>query len=567
MIEATDVAAASLLRVSTLAQAEAGTSLETQAELNEAFVDARGWRFSGHYFEEEGVSGAKADRPDLDRLLVDVQAGRVQVVVVYKVDRYARDALTFLQSIKQLEAAGAMFVSASESWDASTPSGRLHRTMLAVFAGFEREQIIERTSRGLRAVAKMGYWPGGPPPYGFAIEAVEGTKHKRLAVDPDEAAAVRLAVDLLIAGQTTQEVADRLNAEGIPRRKAARWTYWGVRRMLQQIPLSGTWQYARPRAKGQHQAKGEAITVSVPALITPEREARLRAALASTAMPHVHDQFYLFPPGTMKGRCGANYSGIHWRGRGYRQYQCAGGMSDNDQRCDCRRIDADQLETAVWGEVSALLSDPQRLLSMARDYLGLRREQVGVEREQLAGVATKITRLERTLSDTVVEYAKAGLPAAALTEATKTLQGELDALRRHQAQLEAWQRENVAESERMRRLWELGDLAATRLGTMTPPQRRHVLTLLDVQVTVLGWDSCPACNGKGKVKGGTGGLRCQRCVGLKQIARVRVEGTVYDRLVDALTETDNDSNHALVVGGNVCEDDDVTRPRRALRRR
>ncbi|MDQ3790544.1 MAG: recombinase family protein [Actinomycetota bacterium] len=216
MNHATDIAAASLLRVSTFAQAEDGTSLDTQAELNEAFIDARGWRFTRHYFEEEGVSGAKEERPDLARLLADVQAGRVQVVVVYKVDRYARDTLTFLQSIKQIEASGAMLVSASEAWDASTPSGRLHRTMLAVFAGFEREQIIERTSRGLRAVAKMGYWPGGPPPYGFTIEAVEGTKHKRLAQNDDEAATVRLAVDMLIAGKTTQEVADRLNAEDRP---------------------------------------------------------------------------------------------------------------------------------------------------------------------------------------------------------------------------------------------------------------------------------------------------------------------------------------------------------------
>jgi hypothetical protein len=220
----------------------------------------------------------------------------------------------------------------------------------------------------------------------------------------------------------------------------------------------------------------------------PEREAALRAALASTSMPHVRDQFYVFAPGMVKGPCGANYSGFHWRGRGYRQYQCYGTTGNARERCDCRRIDANQLESAVWSEVTALLSDPERLLSMARDYLGLRREQVGVEREQLAAVRAKITKLERSLSETVVEYAKAGLPAAALAEATKALQGELEALRAHLGRLEAWQRENVAESERMRRLWELGDLAATRLGAMTPQQRRHVLSLLEVRVTVLGWD-------------------------------------------------------------------------------
>lgn len=566
MTQATDIAAASLLRVSTFAQAEDGTSLESQAEMNEAFIAARGWNFTRHYFEEEGVSGAKEDRPDLARLLADVQAGRVQVVVVYKVDRYARDTLTFLQSIKQIEAAGAMLLSASESWDASTPSGRMHRTMLAVFAGFEREQIIERTSRGLRSVVKMGYWPGGPPPYGFKVEPVEGTKHKRLVLDDQEAAAVRLAVDLLIDGCTTQEVADRLNAEGYTRRKADRWDYTSVRRTVTDTPLTGTWHYARPRSKGQHQAKGDMLTIDIPALLTPDREAALRAALATTAMPHVHDQFYLFPRGTVTGRCGRNYFGTYWRVRGYRQYQCVGTVRGPRERCECRRLDADQLEAAVWAEVTALLTDPERLLTMARDYLGLRREQVGVEQKQLADVRAKIARLERSLSETVVEYAKLDLPAASLAEATKALQGELDALRRHLGQLESWQRENVAESGRMRRLWELGDLAATRLASMTPQQRRHVLSLLEVRVTVLDWETCSNCHGRGKVKGGRGGVRCTRCVGLKQIARVRVEGTVYDRLVDALETVDPDRAD-LVAAGNVCEGDDVTPPGRGPRPR
>ena len=554
MTQANDIVAASLLRVSTLAQAEDGTSLETQARLNESFIRDRGWQFGRHYLEEDGVSGAKADRPDLARLLGDVQAGRVQVVVVYKVDRYARDALTFLQSIKRIEAAGAMFLSASESWDASTPSGRLHRTMLAVFAGFEREQIIERTSRGLHAVASMGYWPGGPPPYGFRIESVEGTKHKRLALDDDEAAVVRLAADMLIDGRTTKEVADRLNADGMRPRRAKRWTHQGVRRMLREIPLSGTWEYARARTPGRYQSKRDPVPVAIPVLISAAREKRLRSALEKTAAPHVHDQLYMFPKGTVKGRCGANCFGTFWRVRGYRQYQCAGTLHGAENRCDCRRLDANQLEQAVWAEVAALLADPERLLAMARDYLGLRQEQVGVERRQIASIESRIARLERALSETVVDYAKAGLPATTLVEATRAIQGELEALRSQQGELKAWQVENAAESSRMRRLWELADVASTRLSSLSPQDRRHVVALLDIRVTVLGWAPCTTCKGRGKVRGGSGGLRCDRCLGLRQIARVRVEGTVYDNLADDLAADDGDGDtsddeHVCDVGG------------------
>lgn len=547
MNNATEITAASLLRVSTLSQAEDGTSLDTQAQLNESFIRAREWQFAGHYVEEEGVSGASQDRPDLARLLADVQAGLVQVAVVYKVDRYARDTLTFLQSIKQIEAAGAMFLSASESWDAATSSGRLHRTMLAVFAGFEREQIIERTSRGLRAVAKMGYWPGGPPPYGFSIEPVPNTKHKHLVVAESEAAAIRLAVDMIVdEGSTTEQVAARLNAEGYKRRRAARWTHSGVRRMLKEVPLSGSWEYARTR--GKKAATGEAMTVDIPSIIAPERQRQLQAALATTAVPHVHDQFYVLARGLLRGPCAGTYYGTYWRGRGYRQYACLNNESDAEIRCGCRRLDANQAEAAVWGSVTDLLSDPERLLVMAKDFLGLRQQQVSVERDQLGNVATKIARLERTLSETVVEYAKVGLPGSALAAATEALQSELEALKRHQGQLQMWQEQTLADSDRMRRLWELADLAAARVESMTVQEQRRILTLLEVQVTVLGWEACAACKGRGKVQGGRGGVRCKRCVGLKQIARIRVEGTVFDRLLEA-----------LAAEGNVCECADVTR--------
>lgn len=147
MTQATGIAAASLLRVSTFAQATEGTPLDTQAEANEGFIAAGGWRFTRHYVEDEGVSGAKEeqDRPDVAALLADVRAGLIHVVVT-------RSRSSSPSSRSRLRA--RCCCRRSEPWDASTPAGRLQRTMLAVFAGYEREQIIERTSRGLRAVAR-----------------------------------------------------------------------------------------------------------------------------------------------------------------------------------------------------------------------------------------------------------------------------------------------------------------------------------------------------------------------------------------------------------------------------
>jgi DNA invertase Pin-like site-specific DNA recombinase len=509
-----------------------------------------GWELVDE-FVDEGISGAKGTRPALDVLMATAREQRLNAIVVTKLDRFGRSSRHLENALGDLDDWGVRFVSLGESFDSSTAAGRLMRTMLGGFAQFERDRIRDRMMDGQRQVAIAGYWPGGPPPYGFRVEAVDGTKHKRLAIDEDEATVVRLAVEMLINGATTSDVANLLNAEGARPRRAKRWTHAGVRRMLQEIPLSGTWLYGRPRTPGRHQSKINPITLDIPSLITPARERRLRTALSKTAAPHVHDQFYVFPKGTVKGRCGSNYFGTYWRVRGYRQYQCAGTLYEAENRCECRRLDANQLEDAVWAEVTTLLSDPDRLLAMAKDYLGLRREQVAVESGQLSRVASKIARLERTLTETVVDYARAGLPADAVTEATKALQAELAALRSRHAQLAAWQAENLAESDRMRRLWELGDLATRRLATMSPIERRKVVALLDLSVTILGWNTCPSCNGRGKVKGGRGGSRCERCVGLRQIARVRIEGHVYDLLVSELGDAPNTGS------ANVCEVRDV----------
>jgi len=188
------------------------------------------------------------------------------------------------------------------------------------------------------------------------------------------------------------------------------------------------------------------------------------------------------------------------------------------------------MDDLVWSEVTALLSQPERLLALAEEYLGIRETEVEVERDQIDTIDAKLATLREARTQRVTQALKDGVDAAVLKAAVAELEAEERALLAHRARLEEWRDHNQAEKERMRRLRGLADYAEERLGAMTPLERRSVLDLLDVRVAVTGWAECEACGGRGKVKGGTGGLSCPVCYVMRRVPSCRIEGVVLDDL-------------------------------------
>src|SRR5687767_8711401 len=165
--------AALYARVSTDEQARDGTSLDNQRQQCAALIAARGWVLVDEFIDE-GVSGAKGSRPALDLLMAAARARMIDAIVVTKLDRFGRSSRHLENALGDLGDLDVRFVSLGESFDSSTSAGRLMRTMLGGFAQFERDRIRDRMMDGQRQVATAGYWPGGPPPYGFRVEAIEG---------------------------------------------------------------------------------------------------------------------------------------------------------------------------------------------------------------------------------------------------------------------------------------------------------------------------------------------------------------------------------------------------------
>jgi DNA invertase Pin-like site-specific DNA recombinase len=188
------------------------TSLDAQREACEAYITSQageGWRLVGDRYDDGAFSGASLERPALQRLLADVRAHRVDIVVVYKVDRLTRSLADFAQLIELFETHSVSFVSVTQSFNTRSSMGRLTLNVLLSFAQFERELIGERVRDKIAASKRKGIWVGGPVPLGYA--AVD----KKIVVVPAEAEAVRTIFARYLELGSIRTLADDLDHRGI----------------------------------------------------------------------------------------------------------------------------------------------------------------------------------------------------------------------------------------------------------------------------------------------------------------------------------------------------------------
>jgi site-specific DNA recombinase len=205
------------------------TSLDAQREACEAYIMSQageGWRLVGGRYDDGAFSGASLERPALLRLLADVRARRVDIVVVYKVDRLTRSLADFAKLIELFETHSVSFVSVTQSFNTRSSMGRLTLNVLLSFAQFERELIGERVRDKIAASKRKGIWVGGPVPLGYV--AVD----KKIVVVPAQAEAVRAIFERYLELGSMRSLADDLAHRGIrskPRRLSNGRTVGGGR--------------------------------------------------------------------------------------------------------------------------------------------------------------------------------------------------------------------------------------------------------------------------------------------------------------------------------------------------
>jgi site-specific DNA recombinase len=196
-------------------------SLKAQQAVCSAYIQSqqhRGWFEVETIYEDAAQSGATLQRPAMKDLLADIDRGRVDVVVVYKLDRLSRSLLDFVQLIEVFQRYSVSFVCITQNFDTGDSLGRLVMNVLLTFAQFEREMTGDRIRDKKRAMVVKGLWPGGRAPLGYDL-----VDHQ-LLVNPAEAAIIREIFGLYLEHQTLTAVGEICNAKGCGRKSILRGT-------------------------------------------------------------------------------------------------------------------------------------------------------------------------------------------------------------------------------------------------------------------------------------------------------------------------------------------------------
>ena len=186
-------------------------------------------------YQDRGFSGKNTNRPSFQKMMADVEQGLIRKIIVYRLDRFSRSIADFGRLWEILKAHQVEFVSMNERFDTSTPMGRAMLNIIMVFAQLERETTAERVRDNYYQRVKLGAWPGGPPPYGFAIGKLPGTDGMLVpTLIPDDHAPVveRIFRSYSRSKSTLGSVARELNGDGIPAPRRATWDSVALSRIL-----------------------------------------------------------------------------------------------------------------------------------------------------------------------------------------------------------------------------------------------------------------------------------------------------------------------------------------------
>jgi len=236
-------------------------SLDAQREACEAYIKSQalqGWKALPQHYEDPAYSGGNLDRPALKRLLRDIEAGRIDVVVVYKIDRLTRSLADFAKLVETFDARSISFVAVTQQFNTTTSMGRLTLNVLLSFAQFERELASERVRDKVAASRKKGKWTGGTVPLGY------DARDKKLVVNKTEAETVRTIFRRYLELKSFGRLVADLDQHGIvtKRRKtkvakyngAIPFTYGPLAYFLKNRVYLGEVHHGGNWFKGEHEA-------------------------------------------------------------------------------------------------------------------------------------------------------------------------------------------------------------------------------------------------------------------------------------------------------------------------
>jgi len=338
-------------------------SLDAQREACAAFISSQvgmGWRLIADHYDDGGISGGTMERPALKRLLQDIRDRKVDVVVVYKIDRLTRSLMDFSKIVEVFDANDVSFVSVTQQFNTTTSMGRLTLNVLLSFAQFEREVTAERIRDKIAASRKKGIWMGGTVPLGYLAI------HKKLVIDPEAASKVRWIFDRYLEVKSAPFLVDELNGEsGIasdsspPRRSRLSFTRGKLYHLLSNVVYIGKARHKDRIYDGEHDP-----------IIDEERFAAVQALLKGQAPNrrngcNVRNRHLL--TGLLFDETGDRLSPVFTvkEGKRYRYYISNRLETTTQKDPSGWRLPADELERTVLHQLDTMLRDDVRLSEWA----------------------------------------------------------------------------------------------------------------------------------------------------------------------------------------------------------
>lgn len=332
-------------------------SLDAQREACEAYVmsqRAEGWLLVADRYDDGGVSGATLERPALKRLLADIDAKKVDVVVVYKIDRLSRALMDFAKLVEVFDRNEVTFVSVTQSFNTTTSMGRLTLNILLSFAQFEREVIGERIRDKFAASRRKGMWMGGWAPLGYDI------KERKLIVNEREADLIRSIFTRFARGTPPRQLIEVLTKEGALNKQGKPIEKGYLYRVLNNRVYLGEAVHKGSAHPGEHDPIIDRnLWDQVHALIDPSPRARAQRPLGRTPA---------MLKGLIFGPTGAAMTPAHTRKNGklYCYYVTTDLVRNGTSTCPVRRVPAAQIEAVVISQIRSMAQAPEIIVATWR---------------------------------------------------------------------------------------------------------------------------------------------------------------------------------------------------------
>ncbi len=436
-------------------------SLDAQRESAEAYILSHkheGWVCLPERYDDGGFTGGNMERPALKRLLTDIEAGEIDCVVVYKVDRLSRSLLDFARIMETFEKHGVSFVSVTQQFNTTNSMGRLTMNILLSFAQFEREIIAERTRDKMSAARRKGKWMGGGLVLGYDVAPRGG----RLVVNEEEAAQVRAIYELYLEHRSLIPVVRELDRRGWRNKRwitkkgnergGAPFTKNTLFRLLTNVIYIGKVSYKGTIYPGEHDAIVDAkVWKRVQELLRRNgrnggKEVRnkygallkglLYCVPCNTAMVHTY---------TAKKN-----------GRRYRYYVCLNAQQRGWDACPTKSVNAHDLETFVVDHIRGLGSDGEIVAETIRQVREKsEKRMIELERERRS-LERKLRRLHAKLRELALMPAAPGSDVSLTADRLADLQDQIRSIEQRMTAIReevlSLERETVDESDLVKAL-------------------------------------------------------------------------------------------------------------------